>query len=130
MFKGTSNPSGDAGVTAGLVPASYETGEIAGITYDSLDQTDWTGASVGGDFGDQLTTVDMGVQCLVVSAGAEDSNPITFYSYDSVADTMPKRALIPGSSDGHAMQIRGGTVAGTANLIILNKSGYDTIRIK
>lgn len=129
LYKGTSNPSSDPAVTAGLVPASYESAELAGITPVLLEATDWAGG--GTDFfGSELTTVNLGRDYLVSSSGSSSSGPIMFYSYDASSDSMSKQAVIPGSSAGHASKIKGASVNSIGNLIILNKTGYDSIRIQ
>jgi hypothetical protein len=128
IFKGTSNPG--TGETAGLIPASYTTSEIAGISYNSLDSNDWDGSSTGNRFGFELTTVNMGLNYLVVSGGT-GSAATFFYSYETSSDDMVKRALIPGNgSDGNALKIRGGTVAGSGTLLMLDKINSDVIRVK
>jgi hypothetical protein len=130
IFKGTSNPSNDPGIEAGIVPASYATGEIASISYNSLDQTDWTGSTTGSRYGFELTTVTMGNDYLVVGSGTGDASTL-FYSYDSGSDDLEKRAVIPGDgSEGNGLKIRGATVGGSGSLIMLNKLGYDSIRLK
>jgi hypothetical protein len=128
VFKGTSNPG--VGETAGLLPATYNTEEIAGITYTSLDQTDWSGSSTGSDYGFEVVTANIGRDYLVVSSGTGTAATF-FYSYDAATDNIVKRALIPGDgSAGNSYKLQGGTVAGAGNLIILNRISSDLIRVR
>jgi hypothetical protein len=66
----------------------------------------------------------------VVGSGTGDASTL-FYSYDSGSDALEKRAVIPGDgSEGNGLKIRGATVGGSGSLIMLNKLGYDSIRLK
>ncbi|MBT6433936.1 MAG: hypothetical protein HOK28_12625, partial [Deltaproteobacteria bacterium] len=130
LFKGTSTPTLDPAVTAGLIPLAYDVSGLAEMTYDVLDSNQWDGSSGGSYFGTELAFVNLGSHFLVAAPGLEGSSPLFFYSYDSGTDTMVKKAVIPGTAAGYALKIKASTTDGIGNLLILNKSDYNSTAIK
>jgi hypothetical protein len=125
IFKGTDGSSSGAG----YLEDNYPVDGLAGITYETLDKADWSGVTNYPKFGDQLSAVNLGTNSLIVSCG-QDSGPIYQYVYDAGANTLKKTAVIPGNSNGHGYRIAGATVNGESSLLILDKTSYDTLRVR